>query len=132
MNFFRSKAFFDTRVTHVNAMSNQNKPKSVIFKDQEVEKKRKYQQHVFDVEMGYFTPLVFGTNGGMGPECQMFLRNLAEKLCRKKRESYAIVMSWLYRTHLSFEILKSVHTIQYYKIASSNHGLVKCVRCLVK
>ena len=27
-------------------------------------KKRKYNQRVMDVEMGTFTPLVFGTNGG--------------------------------------------------------------------
>ena len=33
---------------------------------QENEKKRKYNQRVLDVEMGTFTPLVFGTNGGMG------------------------------------------------------------------
>ena len=27
--------------------------------------------------MGSFTPLVFGTNGGTGKECQLFLSNLA-------------------------------------------------------
>ena len=37
-----------------------------VFKEQEEEKKRKYHQRVLDVEMGSFTPLVFGTNGGMG------------------------------------------------------------------
>ena len=42
----------------------------IVFKEQEEEKKRKYQQRVLDVEMGSFTPLVFGTNGGMGNECQ--------------------------------------------------------------
>ena len=26
---------------------------------------------------------VFGTNGGMGAECKLFLKNLAEKLSRK-------------------------------------------------
>lgn len=39
--------------------------------------KRKYQQRVLNVEMGTFTPLVFGTNGGMGIESQVFLKNLA-------------------------------------------------------
>ena len=33
-----------------------------------------------DVEMGTFIPLVFGTNGGMGRDCQDFLRTLANKL----------------------------------------------------
>ena len=50
-------AFFDVRVTHVNSKT----------KNQEGEKKRKYQQRVLDYEIGsfIFTPLVFGTNGGM-------------------------------------------------------------------
>ena len=102
-------AFFDVRVTHVNSMSNQKKSTQTIFQEQENEKKRKYQQRILDVEMGTFTPLVFGTNGGMGKECQMFLKNLAEKLSHKNGEPYNIVMSWL-RTRISFEILKSVHT----------------------
>ena len=31
-------------------------------------------------------PLVFGTNGGMGKECELFLRNLADKLSPQKRQ----------------------------------------------
>ena len=46
-------AFFDVRVTRVNSKCNQ----------QEELKKRKYQQRVLYVEIGSFTPLVFGTNG---------------------------------------------------------------------
>ena len=52
---------------------------ATIFKEQENEKKRKYNQGVMDVEMGTFTPLVFGTTGGMGLDCQNFLRTLANK-----------------------------------------------------
>ena len=62
-------AFFDVRVTHVNSKTNQGKPTTAIFKEQESEKKRKYQQRVLEVEMGSFAPLIFGTNGGMGEEC---------------------------------------------------------------
>ena len=71
-------AFFDVRVTHVNSKCYQSKPTSEVFKEQE-EKKRKYQQRVLDVEMGSFTPLVFGTNGGMGNECQRFLNVKASR-----------------------------------------------------
>jgi hypothetical protein len=71
----------------------------MIFKEHENEKKRKYQQRVLDVEMGSFTPLVFGTNGGMGIECQMFLKQLAQKLAEKDDERYAVVIAWL-RTNL--------------------------------
>ena len=53
--------------------------KDIIQKQVNINK-RKYQQRVLDVEMGSFTPLVFGTNGGMGNECQRFLKHLADKI----------------------------------------------------
>ena len=87
-------AFFDVRVTHVNSRSNQGKYTAMIFKEQE---------RVMDVEMETFTPLVFGTNGGMGLDCQNFLRTLANKLSTKNDEPYASVISWL-RIQLSFAI----------------------------
>ena len=79
-----------------------------MFKEQEEEKKRKYQQRVLDEEMGSFTPLVFGTNGGMGNECQLFLKHLADKIAQKDTEPYHVVITWL-RTQISFEFLRSVH-----------------------
>ena len=101
-------AFFDVRVTHVNSKCHQSKPTSTVFKEQEDEKKRKYQQRVLDIEMGFFTPLVFGTNGGMGIECQRFVKHLAEKFVQKNSEPYHVTITWL-RTILSFELLRSVH-----------------------
>ena len=101
-------AFFDARVTHVNSRSNQGKYTVTIFKEKENEKKRKYNQRVMDIEMGTFTPLVFGTNGAMGLDCQNFLRTLANKLSTKNNEPYASVISWL-RIQLSIAILRSVH-----------------------
>ena len=77
-------AFFDVRVTHVNSRSNKGKYTATIFKEQENKKKRKYNQRVMDVERGTFTPLVFGTNGGIGLDCQNFLRTLANKLSTMK------------------------------------------------
>ena len=41
---------------------------------------------VIDMEMGSFVFLVFGTNGGMGKECKLFLSNQADKLSRNKRQ----------------------------------------------
>ena len=96
----------DVRVTHVNSRSNQGKYTATIFKEQESENKRKYNQRVMDVEMGTFTPLVFGTNGGMGLDCQNFLRTLANKLSTKNDEPYASVISWL-RIQLSFLYIKN-------------------------
>ena len=49
-----------------------------------------------DVQMGTFTPLVFGTNKGMGLDCQnLFKISLANKLSTKNNEPYANVISWL-------------------------------------
>ena len=73
------------------------------------EKKRKYQKRVLDVEIGSFTPLVFGTNDGMGADCNCFLKRVAEKLSKKNEEPYHITITWI-RTLHSFEILRSVHT----------------------
>ena len=89
-------------------MCNQGKATSTIFKEQEEEKKRKYQQRVLYVEMGSFTPLVFGTKGGMGADCNCFLKHLAEKLSEKNDEPYYITITWIRRL-LSFEILRLVH-----------------------
>ena len=94
-------------MTHVNSRSNQGKHTATIFKEQENEKKRKYNQRVMDVEMGTFIPLVFGRNGGMGLGCQNFLRTLANKLSSKNNEPYGSVISWL-RIQLSFAVLRTV------------------------
>ena len=40
------------------------------------------QQRVLDEEMGSFTPLVFGTNDGMGNGCQRFLKYLTDTIAQ--------------------------------------------------
>jgi len=69
-------------------------------------KKREYMDRILQVENGSFTPLVFGTNGGLGEECQKFVQELSNKLAAKDDEDYAQTISWI-RTRLSFEIIKS-------------------------
>ena len=98
--------FLYVRITHVNSKCNQGKAASTIFMR---ERKRKYQQRVLGVEIGSFTPLVFGTIGGMGADCNCFLKRLAKKLSEKNEEPYHITITWI-RTLLSFEILRSVNT----------------------
>ena len=58
-------AFFDVRVTHVNSKCYQNKTTSEVFKEQEDEKKRKYQKH------------------------------LADKIAQKDTEPYNTIIAWL-------------------------------------
>ena len=81
-------AFFDVRVTHVNFRTDKGKQAATIFREQENEKRRKYNQRVMDVEMETFTPLLINTNEGMGADSQNFLRALGEKISRKRNESY--------------------------------------------
>ena len=102
---------------HLNSTWNQNKSKESIFVEQREEKEVPTKS--YGRENGIFpppppspppTPLaVFGTNGGMGKKCKLFLSNLADKLFRNNGESYASAISWL-ETCISFEILRSLHT----------------------
>ena len=80
---------------HVNSTCNQNKSKESIFVEHENEKKRKYQQRVIDMEVGSFIPPIFGTNGGIGRECKLFLSNLADKLSRNKRQYLGLKHAYL-------------------------------------
>ena len=59
-----------------------------------------------EVGNGTFTPLVFGTNGGLGSECSMFLATLTKKLSVVRGEDVNVTMDWL-RAKLSFEVLRS-------------------------
>jgi hypothetical protein len=102
-------AFFDIRVTHVNAQSQRLQTTASVFRNHEMAKKREYMQRVLDIENGSFTPLVFGTNGGLGKECSNFISTLANKIAAKEDELYSQTITWM-RTRLSFEILKSAIT----------------------
>ena len=99
-------AYFDIRVTHVNARSHTNQNTATIFLKQEQEKKRAYNQRVVDVENGTFTPLVIGTNGGTGRECSAFIKQLCSLLSSKQNECHSSIVNWV-RTKLSFEVYKS-------------------------
>ena len=90
----------------MNAESQRDLPTAVIFHRHQQEKKRSYNQRCMEVENGTFTPLVFGTNGGVGSECSMFLATLAEKLSVVRGEDVNVTMEWL-RAKLSFEVLRS-------------------------
>ena len=71
-----------------------------------MEKKRKYNGRVLNVEKGNFAPLVFLTSGGMSPECKRFLNRLAELHVIKKKTRYQDVVGHL-RTKIRFALLRS-------------------------
>jgi len=100
------RSFYDVRVTHPNCLSNVGKPVAAIYIEHQNSKKIEYEERVIESEKGSFTPLIFTTSGGMGPEGSMFYKRLAELTAAKKNEQYAIVMNYI-RTRLRFAILRS-------------------------
>ena len=74
------RAFFDIKVTHLNAPSYRQKEPSVVYRLHENDKKRKYIRRIIEIEQGHFTPLILSTSGGMGPECAIFIKLLAKKI----------------------------------------------------
>ena len=101
------RTFVDIRIFHPNAPCHRNKNLKQIYREQENEKKRQYNDRVINIERATFTPLVFSTFGGMSKECEAYHRRVAQLIARKKDESYANVMGYL-RTRIRFAILKSV------------------------
>ena len=65
-----------------------------------------YNQRVLETENGTFTPLVFSSTGGMGPECQVFMKKLAEQIATKRNANLSVVSAWI-RTRTSFALLRS-------------------------
>ena len=100
-------AYFDVRITNVNADSQKDVPIEKTLSKHEKEKKRLYNNRIMNVEHGTFTPLVFSVTGGEGPETSTFHKYLASKISQKSEERYERVLT-LIRCKLSFLILRSV------------------------
>ena len=99
------RTFFDVRVTHPTAQSHMQKSMDRLYLENEREKKLLYNDRIIHTERGTFTPLVFSTTGGMGPECARMNKRLAELIANKKGEAYSHVMKHI-RTRLRFALLR--------------------------
>ena len=99
------RTFLDVRVMHPNSPSYIEKTPEQIYHQHEREKKRTYNDRVLQVEKGSFTPLIFTTTGGMGPECTKYHKRVAELISVKRGESYSDVMNYI-RTRIRFSLLK--------------------------
>ena len=56
-----------------------------MFRQNENEKKRNYNNRIMNVDNGSFTPLVFSIHGSMGRECKTFYARLAELISEKRK-----------------------------------------------
>ena len=100
-------AFFDIRVFNPFAKShlNSNQTLDAVFRKQEAQKKRSYNQRVIEVEHGSFTPVVTSSYGGFGKETRAFLSKLIEKLSEKNGMERSEVASHV-RAKVSFELIR--------------------------
>ena len=107
LNSTFERTFFDIRVSHPHAASNVVLSLSQLYKRNEKEKIDKYSERVRETEKASFSPMVFLTTGGTGPECTKVLKTIAGKIAQKRGEQYGHIMSFI-RTKLRFSLLKSV------------------------
>ena len=90
------RTFLDVRVMHPNSASYKDTKIDDLYIQHETEKKRTYNHRIMHVEKGSFSPLVFSTTGGMGPEATRYHKRIAELISTwwKSVVNY-IVRSWI-------------------------------------
>ena len=115
------KVYFDVRIFHPSAPSNASAGDP--FHKHEMEKKRKYNQRIIDVEKATFVPLVFSTNGAMGNEADRFNKRLATLISIKRSISYSEAITFI-RRKLRFSILKtSLIALRGYRGQKISHNI---------
>ena len=105
-------AFFDARFFDPNAKRYESRSLQNCYGTNEVEKKRKYNDRIKQVENVSFTPLVFSINGGIEKEANKCYSWIAKKLAEKRDELYSMVVSWIRKKNILFhdEINHYVHS----------------------
>ena len=78
------QTFFDIRVFDPNACRYLNKSLQQCHAMNEHEKKRSYNERVFQGDHGTFTPLVFSVYGSMGRICNTFYSRLSQLISYKR------------------------------------------------
>ena len=99
------RTLFYVKVSYPNAASYMKKSLPQLYRDNGLQKKNAYNDRVLNNEKATFTPLVFTTTGGMGPECTRLNKRIAELIARKRKECYSDVMRHV-RTRLRFALLR--------------------------
>ena len=100
------KTMFDVRILHPGAESYKGRNMESLFKQHESEKKSKYLDHVLNTEKCSFTPLVFTTHGGYGPEADRYHKRIATLLSQKRNILYSEAISFV-RRRIRFSILRT-------------------------
>ena len=90
----RRTTYFDVRVFNAYAPSNCMSTEA-CYRKHELEKRRKYEQQIIEIEHGTFTPLVFSSSGGWAPATTIAFKRLANLLAEKQGQSNNSAMSWI-------------------------------------
>ena len=85
----------DVRVFNPNAKRYANIGISKAYEINEKEKKKTYNERILQVEHGSFITLIMSATGGMSHECKKFYSRLAEMICRKRKTSYNVPITWI-------------------------------------
>ncbi|CAM1309822.1 Uncharacterised protein r2_g1998 [Pycnogonum litorale] len=98
--------FLDVRVFNPHARTYEASSLSNIYRKQEMEKRRKYERRVREVEHGSFIPFVLSCTGGMGPAATGVVKRMASMMAEKSEINYSTLMAWI-RCRLSYAMLRS-------------------------
>jgi hypothetical protein len=99
----RQSAFFDVRVFNPYAPCYRSSTLAQCYRKNELEKKRAYEERVWEIEHGSFSPLVFSAASGMGT---IVYKKPASLLAEKQGRSYSSTLYWL-RYRLNFSLMRS-------------------------
>ena len=102
----RTTAFFDVKVFNAHAPSNCSSSTASCYRRHELEKRRKYERRVIDVEHGTFTPFIMSSSGGMGPSATVTVKRLASLMAEKTDTPYSVMLNVI-RCKLSFSLVDS-------------------------
>ena len=100
------RTFLDIRIVHPTSPTYENKSMQQIYSQNEKEKKRSYNERIIQVEKSSFTPMVYSTLGGIGPEAEKHHKRISKLIAEKKNEEYSDISNYI-RTRIRFCILKS-------------------------
>ena len=101
------RTFLDIKVFHPNCATYINMDLERAYVHHENIKKRNYRERVLNVEHGSFTPIIFSTTGGAGPETTRHHKRIAQLIALKRKDEYSSVMQYI-RTRLRFNLLRSI------------------------
>ena len=89
------RVFFDVRVVNPFFQMYQGRSLQACYKMAENEKKRKYDQQVWEVEFGCFSPLIFSTGGGLGPISSLVYKCIASLQSEKHQRPYSTLVNFI-------------------------------------